>query len=108
LELGGGSNKKLEKKCIMKSFICSLCSLPDINRIINQGEFNVAYMGGKRNACRVLVGKTEGEIPVGTLRRRCKEYVEKDTRCESVELTHLAQNKDKSRGCQHSTETLGY
>jgi hypothetical protein len=31
---------------------------------------NVARMGEKRNACRILVGKPEGKRPLGKQRRR--------------------------------------
>jgi hypothetical protein len=31
---------------------------------------NVARMGEKRNACRILVGKSEGKRPLGRPRRR--------------------------------------
>jgi hypothetical protein len=35
-------------------------------------------MGAKRNACRILVGKPEGNRPLGRLRRRWVDYIKMD------------------------------
>lgn len=44
--------------------------------MINQGVCHVEFIGEKRNACRILVGgKPEGEMPLGTLMRKLKEYI---------------------------------
>jgi hypothetical protein len=39
---------------------------------------NVAGMGEKRNACRILVGKPEGKRPVGRLRCRWVDNIKID------------------------------
>jgi hypothetical protein len=36
--------------------------------------------GEKRNACRILVGKPEGERPLGRQRRRCVNNIKPDLR----------------------------
>jgi hypothetical protein len=39
---------------------------------------HVARIGEKRNACRILVGKPEGKIPLQRPRNRWKENMEMD------------------------------
>jgi hypothetical protein len=41
---------------------------------------NVARMGAKRNAYRILVGKPEGKRPLGTPRRRWVDNIKMDLR----------------------------
>jgi hypothetical protein len=41
---------------------------------------NVARMGAKLNACRILVGKPEGKRPLGRPRRRWVENIKTDLR----------------------------
>jgi hypothetical protein len=52
----------------------NLYSLPDIIRMIKSRRMkwarNVARMGGRRNAYRILVGKPEGQRPLGRPKRR--------------------------------------
>jgi hypothetical protein len=36
--------------------------------------------GEKRNACRILVGKTEGKRPLGRTRRRWEDIIRMDLR----------------------------
>jgi hypothetical protein len=54
--------------------LCDLYSSPSIIRIIKSRRTrwagHVARMGGKRNACRLLVGKPEGKRSLGRPRRR--------------------------------------
>jgi hypothetical protein len=40
----------------------------------------VARMGEKINACRILMGKTEGKRPLGRPRRRSVENIKMDLR----------------------------
>jgi hypothetical protein len=58
----------------------NLYSSPNIIRMIKsrwrRWAGNVAGVGAKRNAERILVGKPEGKKPLGRTRRRWKEDIE--------------------------------
>jgi hypothetical protein len=41
---------------------------------------NIARIGEKRNAYRILVGKPEGKRPLGRPRRRCVDNIKMDLR----------------------------
>jgi hypothetical protein len=54
-------------------------------------------MGLKRNACRILVGKSGGKGPLGRTRRRWVNIVKMDLReigWEDMDWTDLAQDSD--------------
>jgi hypothetical protein len=57
----------------------SLYSSGNIIRVINSRSMtwagNVARMGEKRNAHKMLVGKAEGRSPLGRLRRRSEDNI---------------------------------
>jgi hypothetical protein len=57
----------------------NLYSSPNIIRIIKSRRIrwagNVAQMGEKRNACRILVGKPEGKKPLGRPSRRRMDII---------------------------------
>jgi hypothetical protein len=59
-----------------------LYSSPSIIRIIKSRRMrragHVARMGEKRNAYRLLVGKPEGQRPLGRLRRRRVDNIRMD------------------------------
>jgi hypothetical protein len=59
-----------------------LYSSPSIIRIIKSRKMrwagHVARMGEKRNVYMLLVGKPEGKIPLGRLRRRWKDNIKMD------------------------------
>jgi hypothetical protein len=62
--------------------------------------WHVARMGEKRNACRILVGKTEGRRPVGRPRRRWVDNIKMDLRktgWDGVDWVDLAQDRDHWR-----------
>jgi hypothetical protein len=58
----------------------------------------VAYTGQKRDADRVLVGKPEGERPLGRPRRRWEDDIKKDLQevgWESMNWIDLAYGRDR-------------
>jgi hypothetical protein len=55
----------------------------------------------KRNACRILVGKSEGKRPMGRPRRTWVDNIKMDFReigWDGMEWNDLAQDKDRWRG----------
>ena len=57
-------------------------------------------MEQSRNAYRVLVGKSEGERPLGRPRRRWEDTIRMDLRevgCDPGELIDLAEDRDQWR-----------
>jgi hypothetical protein len=61
-----------------------LCSSPNIVRVIKSRRMrwagHVARMGEGRGAYRVLVGRPEGERPLGRPRRRWEDNIKMDLR----------------------------
>jgi hypothetical protein len=58
---------------------------------------HVARMGEKRNAYRILVGKPEGQRPLGRPRRRFEDNIKIDLReigWDGVEWIYLVQDRD--------------
>jgi hypothetical protein len=58
---------------------------------------NIARMGEKRNAYRILVGKPEGKRPLGKPRRRWVESIKMDLRkveWNGIQWLELAQDRD--------------
>jgi hypothetical protein len=59
-------------------------SVPSIVRMIKSRRMrwagHVARMGEKRNAYRILAGKSEGKRPLGRSRRRCVDNIKLDIR----------------------------
>jgi hypothetical protein len=77
---------------------------PDIVRQIKSRIMkwarHVARMGDGRKVFRVLVGKPEGERPLGRPRRRWEDGIKMDLReigWGCVEWVHLAQDRDRWR-----------
>jgi hypothetical protein len=57
-------------------------------------------MGEKRNAYRILVGKPEGNRPLGRPRRRLMVNIKMDLReigWDGVDWIHMAQDRDHCR-----------
>jgi hypothetical protein len=50
---------------------------------------HVARKGEKRNACRILVGKTDGKRPVGRPRRKWEDNIKMNLRQDGVAWTEL-------------------
>jgi hypothetical protein len=59
----------------------------------------VACMGEKRDVYKILVGKSEGKIPLGRRRHRWEDnkMVLKQTGWENVDCIHLAQDRTSGR-----------
>jgi hypothetical protein len=61
---------------------------------------HVARMKEKRNACRILVGKPEGNRPLGRPRRRWAENIKMDLRYigwDGVDRTDIVHDRDQWR-----------
>jgi hypothetical protein len=86
-----------------------LYSSSSIIRIIKSRRIkwagHVARMGEKRNAYRLLVGKSEGKRPLGRPRRRWMDNIRMDlgeVGCCDVDWIGLAQNRNRWRALVNS------
>jgi hypothetical protein len=82
--------------------LCDLYSSPSIIRIIKSRRMrwvaHVARMGEKRNAYTLLVGKPEGERPLGRPRRRWVDNIRMDlgeVGWSDVDWIGLAQDRNR-------------
>jgi hypothetical protein len=78
----------------------NLYSSPSIIRVIKSRRMrwagHMARMGWKRNAYRILVGKSEGKRPLRRLRPRCENNIKmkfREVRC-NMDWIDLAENRD--------------
>ena len=71
-----------EWKKLHNEELTDLYSLPNIVRVVKSRRMrwagHVARMGERRGVHRVLVGKPEGKIPLGRLRRRWEDNIKMD------------------------------
>ena len=61
---------------------------------------HVACMGERRVVCSVLVGKPEGERPLGRVRQRWEDTIKMDLQevgCERMDWIELAEDRDRWR-----------
>jgi hypothetical protein len=66
-------------------------------------------MGEKRNACRLLMGKPEGKMPLGRPRRRWVDNIKMDLLeidWGGVDWIGLAQDRDKWRALVNAVMNL--
>jgi hypothetical protein len=75
---------------------------PNIARVMKSGrmkwEEHVARMGERRGVYRVLVGKSEGERPLGRPRGRWEDNIKMDLQevgCGGMDWIELAQDRDR-------------
>jgi hypothetical protein len=92
-----------------------LYSSPSIIRIIRSRRMrcagNVARMGEKRNAYRLLVGKPEGKRPIGRPRRRWVDNITMDlgeVGWSDVDWIGLAQDRNRGRAFVNSVLNLRF
>jgi hypothetical protein len=70
---------------------------------------NIARMGEKRNAYRILVGKPEGRRPLGRPRRRWVDNIKMDLRdigWDGVDWVDLAQDRHQWRALVNTVMNL--
>jgi hypothetical protein len=86
---------------------------PDVIRQIKSRKMrwagHVAHMGEGRNVYRVLVGKPEGERPLGRPRRRWVDGIKMDLRKTGwgdVEWINLAQDRERWRAVVNAVMNL--
>jgi hypothetical protein len=68
-------------------------------------------MGEKRNAYRVLVGKPEGERPLGRHRRVLENNIKMEIRqigCDGMDWIHVAQDMDHRRALVNTVMNLRF
>jgi hypothetical protein len=63
-----------------------------------------------RSACKILVGKPEGERPLTIPRHCCKDHIKMDlteTKLEGVDWIHMAQNSNWWQALVNTVFNLG-
>jgi hypothetical protein len=91
----------------------SLYSSPNIVRVIKSRRMrragHVARMGEGRSVYMVLVGRPEGNRPLGRPRRRWEDNIKMDFReigIDGANLIQLAQDKVQWRACVNTVMNL--
>jgi hypothetical protein len=70
---------------------------------------DVARMGERRNACKILVGNPEGKRPLGRPRRRWVDNIKmnlREIRWDGIDWIDLAQNRDQWRALVNAVMNL--
>jgi hypothetical protein len=91
----------------------NLYSSPNIIRMVKSRRMRwaryVARMGEKRNAYRILVGKSEGKSPLGRPRRRWVDNIKIDLReigWDGMDWIDLAQYRNQWRALVNTVMNL--
>jgi hypothetical protein len=94
-------------------YTTDLYSSPNIIRMIKSRRMiwagHVARIGETRNAYRILVGKLEGERPLGRPRRRWVDNIQIDLReigWDGMDWIKLAQDRDQWRALVNTVMNL--
>jgi hypothetical protein len=105
--------KKYLENILIKNSIHNLYSSPNIIRLVKSMKMrwagHVARMGETRNACRILVGKPEGNRPLGRSRRRWVDNIKMDLReigWDGRDLIVLAEDRDQWRALVNTVINL--
>jgi hypothetical protein len=98
-----GDWRKLHNK-ELHNFYSSL----NMIRMIKEDEMGMACStnGEKRNAYRILVGKPEGNRPLGRPRRRWVDNIKIDLKTDRIGWFGLAQDKDQWRALVNTVMNL--
>jgi len=92
-----------------------LYSSPNIVRVIKSRRMkwtgHVARVGESTDAYRVLVGKLEGQTPLGRPRHRWEDNIKMDLQevgCGGIDWIDLAQNRDRWRALVNAAMNLRF
>ena len=92
-----------------------LYSSPNIVRVIKSRRMkwtgHVARVGESTDAYRVLVGKIEGQTPLGRPRHRWEDNIKMDLQevgCGGIDWIDLAQNRDRWRALVNAAMNLRF
>jgi hypothetical protein len=104
---------KGERRQLHNEELHNLYSSPNIIKMIKSRRMrwagHVARMGETRNAYRILVGKPEGERPLGRPRCRWVDNIKMDLReigWDGMDWTKLAQDWDQWRALVNTVMNL--
>jgi hypothetical protein len=84
-------------------------SSTSIIRMIKSRRIRWARLRTKKNAHRLLMGKSEGKRPLGRPRRRCVDNIKMDLReigWDAMDWIDLAQGRDQWRALENAVMNL--
>jgi len=99
---GPKKNEVIEWRKLHNEELKDLYPSPNIVRVIKSSRMrwavHVARMGERRGVYKALVGKSEGNRPLGRLRRRWEDNIKMDLKemgCEGMDWIDVAQNRER-------------